>query len=141
MSGVSNKTKTDGLLLSVFIASSMSGWLGCLHLSLSMSAVADRCLLLYNGLTQGQGHTVRQLLLVESEGFPSLSRGVSSSGSSVVPLSQQSFVQLQENLCFDKSSAPFSFDSSEYSLEEMVFSLPPNFGQNSFFSTIQVLAP
>ena len=27
---------------------------------LYVSAVADRCLLLYNGLTQGQGHTVRQ---------------------------------------------------------------------------------
>ena len=27
-------------------------------------SVADRCLLLYNGLTQGQGHTVRQITLI-----------------------------------------------------------------------------
>ena len=58
LSGVIKMTKHDGLLLSVFIASSMSGW--CLHRS---GAVADRCLLLYNGLTQGQGHTVRHPLL------------------------------------------------------------------------------
>ena len=45
---------------SVFIASSMSGWSGCLHRS---SWLADRCLLLYSGLTQGQGHTVRHPLL------------------------------------------------------------------------------
>ena len=63
MSGVIKQDKmTDGLLLSVFIASSMSGWSGCLHRSLTVSVMADRCLLLYNGLTQGQGHTVRQLL-------------------------------------------------------------------------------
>ena len=37
----------------------MSGWSGCLH----HLSVADRCLLLYNGLTQGQGHTVRHPLL------------------------------------------------------------------------------
>ena len=60
VSGVIMMTKHDGLLLSVFIASSMSGWSGCLHRS---GAVADRCLLLYNGLTQGQGHTVRHPLL------------------------------------------------------------------------------
>ena len=35
-------TKTGGLLLSVFIASSMSGWLGCFYLSVLL---ADRCLL------------------------------------------------------------------------------------------------
>ena len=62
MSGVSNKTMTDGLLLSVFIASSMSGWSGCFSLRV---CVADQCLLLYNGLTQGQGHTVRQWSCVE----------------------------------------------------------------------------
>ena len=58
LSGVVNMTKTDGLLLSVFIASSMSGWSGCFYLS-----VAGRCLLSYSGLTQGQGHTVRHPLL------------------------------------------------------------------------------
>ena len=43
---------------SVFIASSMSGWSGCLHLT---NSLADRCLLYIYGLTQGQGHTVRQV--------------------------------------------------------------------------------
>ena len=43
---------------SVFIASSMSGWSGCFS---NIKCLADRCLLLYSGLTQGQGHTVRQM--------------------------------------------------------------------------------
>ena len=43
---------------SVFIASSISGWSGCFS---NIKCLADRCLLLYSGLTQGQGHTVRQL--------------------------------------------------------------------------------
>ena len=38
----------------------MSGWSGCLHRSSLCVCLADWCLLLYNGLTQGQGHTVRQ---------------------------------------------------------------------------------
>ena len=41
----------------------MSGWSGCLHRSSLCVYVADRCLLLYNGLTQGQGHTVQHPLL------------------------------------------------------------------------------
>ena len=59
MSEVSNKTMNMALLLSVFIASSMSGWSGCLHRSVWQTGVC--CI--YNGLTQGQGHTVRQLEL------------------------------------------------------------------------------
>ena len=49
-------TKAGGLLLSVFIASSMSGWSGCFYLSVWQTGVC----LIYSGLTQGQGHTVRQ---------------------------------------------------------------------------------
>ena len=54
-------TMTDGLLLSVFIASSMSGWSGCFYLSVWQTGVC----LIYSGLTQGQGHTVRHPLLFE----------------------------------------------------------------------------
>ena len=57
--GVIIMTMTDGLLLSVFIASSMSGWSGCFYLSVWQTGVC----LIYSGLTQGQGHTVRQLTL------------------------------------------------------------------------------
>ena len=52
--GVIIMTTTDGLLLSVFIASSMSGWSGCFYLSVWQTGVC----LIYSGLTQGQGHTV-----------------------------------------------------------------------------------
>ena len=54
--GVIIMTRTDGLLLSVFIASSMSGWSGCFYLSVWQTGVC----LIYSVLTQGQGHTVRQ---------------------------------------------------------------------------------
>ena len=43
---------------SVFIASSMSGWSGCFYLSVWQTGVC----LIYSVLTQGQGHTVRQVL-------------------------------------------------------------------------------
>ena len=48
-------TNTGSLLLSVFIASSMSGWSGCFYVSVWQIGVC----LIYSGLTQGQGHTVR----------------------------------------------------------------------------------
>ena len=54
-------TSTGGLPLSVFIASSMSGWSGCFYLSVWQTSVC--CI--YSGLTQGQGHTVRHPLLFE----------------------------------------------------------------------------
>ena len=53
--GVIIMTMAGGLLLSVFIASSMSGWSGCFYLSVWQTGVH----LIYSGLTQGQGHTVR----------------------------------------------------------------------------------
>ena len=60
MSGVIMMTNTGGLLLSVFIASSMSGWSGCFYLTVWQTGVC----LIYSVLTQGQGHTVRQALML-----------------------------------------------------------------------------
>ena len=54
-------TNTGGLLLSVFIASSMSGWSGCFYLTVWQTGVC----LIYSVLTQGQGHTVQHPLLFE----------------------------------------------------------------------------
>ena len=49
-------TKTGGLLLSrVYCILHESGLVGVFYVVF----VADWCLLLYSGLTQGQGHTVR----------------------------------------------------------------------------------
>ena len=61
LSGVIIMTKTWSLVLSVFIASSMSGWSGYYYLSVWQTGVC----LIYSGLTQGQGHTVRHPLLFD----------------------------------------------------------------------------
>ena len=59
MSGVINDKWHSVYYWVMFIASYMSQvWLGCFY----VGCVAGRCLLLYSGLTQGQGHTVRQML-------------------------------------------------------------------------------
>ena len=57
MSGGHNDDKDRWFTIErVYCISQVSGWSGWFYLSV---CVAGRCLLLYSGLTQGQGHTVR----------------------------------------------------------------------------------